>query len=1381
MSFFIAAAAGLTIWSGTGESAAQGPRPIPSGISLPAPGTDLALALREVRAGLGDRERALGLADELESLDLRELALWEALLPALANLGLAPQALQHEAALRLAVLPMLAVRQRDYRALELELARGLPSVAATVPDPAGVALQIARLASIRAAADVVDQAQRQTRTTLNTLHAVVLARAADAGYRLDAAALHALGQVRERRTPVESALAAANAAWAGQRDSARLDRWENDLRAAAALALAGGDNMRASLVLRQQATAPATPTPMQALLLAASDALQATARTAAMAAGDRAGVGDDQRTSMLADPLRVDAADEAMAPLFAEIRRLAGSLRVSLAARAATVNELISLAAERERLLGAATYLSPSEDQRLAWAAVQDAANAARQEVATLQAAAGDIATARSGLRALAIEQLAAKLEELVGLDDQGHALALGQLLDLRPRPAEPRLGAAAAQWSRDVDALQALDARRTAWRKAWDQRGLHEEELFAALRMSSARVQRLWQARLVELVQSLPAAVADDDVSRLAMAIVGDAGKQVQALAGLDNELHRAQANAEADPVVGALWESSGAFRWSLASAGLRELPQFLDRTGRLRAAGSQLAAALNRSLPAAQRLAALLPLSETLGLPWMAVGDGADLEIATESHGEAYMLGGLGRNTPELRRQREFFVGAPLRVAALSLRSLQLAQAGAAQTAPATPSLPWRAGARVLGHAYNDVAQSWWVYLLMPTAGFVGGGLLGVPGGLPGMGAGATAGGGAGLATMGVAIAEDAAFGGLKGLVTGAARVVQRELPPESRGGQIDSYARWVEKGAPEWIDYLKASIALKNIGTKLWATRVNPVAERAAADLARRVVQLDRWVQPEAVGNLARNIARGERAARDAESFVREATSRLHSLPMVQRLDMVRAIRNAEATANSTRQVLVLMRALAEALQAEQQIARLAPGTAAVLAALSNGLSKIPYGLSKIPPDIFKQLNDLRGPDNKYFDLMVYALIDVLQRGPSAAADPSSATATTPGAGTAAPDPQADQALSGYRGAAQQRSTESTQRSAAAAVGPTRRSSAEQMRAAMERDQIIPHEWETKEGLDTLRRMREQEKKEKEQKEKEEKDKKDKDEKLVQDGTKTPIKPVTPPIEPDPTKTDSAGSEKTGWWGFEAVISYKYKGASCTQTLSGEVFGTRAEAEQAMRDDTARAMRADAGNRNEVVPIRQRIYTGPVQSRPTYTGPTGTKAVQCVSVPTTTPSPTAPPAVPSVAKYEPKGSGQPCPQLRQQMMDRCSQMEKDEVKRNCASGATGCSVGGPGCGGTFGDYVGWCTLHPSYEPLLAAGLTMFVSEIKACIELFLGDSKPGRQERGIECQRKAQQKLEAKKGPWVQQACQARCAQDGRSGTATLGGGRHMCECR
>jgi hypothetical protein len=75
----------------------------------------------------------------------------------------------------------------------------------------------------------------------------------------------------------------------------------------------------------------------------------------------------------------------------------------------------------------------------------------------------------------------------------------------------------------------------------------------------------------------------------------------------------------------------------------------------------------------------------------------------------------------------------------------------------------------------------------------------------------------------------------------------------------------------------------------------------------------------------------------------------------------------------------------------------------------------------------------------------------------------------------------------------------------------------------------------------------------------------------------------------------------------------------------------------------------------------------------------------------------------------------------------------------------------------------------------------LTAFIEEIKACIELFLSDGQPGREARGIECQVKAQKKLAGNKETWVQQACQARCAQDGRSGVAVLGGGRHRCECR
>ncbi len=184
-------------------------------------------------------------------------------------------------------------------------------------------------------------------------------------------------------------------------------------------------------------------------------------------------------------------------------------------------------------------------------------------------------------------------------------------------------------------------------------------------------------------------------------------------------------------------------------------------------------------------------------------------------------------------------------------------------------------------------------------------------------------------------------------------------------------------------------------------------------------------------------------------------------------------------------------------------------------------------------------------------------------------------------------------------------------------------------------------------------------------------------------------------------------------------------------------------------------------------------------------TTTG-TGTKTEPVAPVKPVTPTggtggTTKPPAVPS-GTYEPKGSGQPCLQVGQQMEAQCRQMGEDCNRRNCSGGGySGCALDCPGCGGYFGDYVAWCPLHPSYEPKVSAGLTSFVGEIKTCINQFLGDGKPGRRERGAECQGKAQKKLSESKDTWVQQACQARCAQDGRSGVAVLGGARHRCECR
>jgi len=155
---------------------------------------------------------------------------------------------------------------------------------------------------------------------------------------------------------------------------------------------------------------------------------------------------------------------------------------------------------------------------------------------------------------------------------------------------------------------------------------------------------------------------------------------------------------------------------------------------------------------------------------------------------------------------------------------------------------------------------------------------------------------------------------------------------------------------------------------------------------------------------------------------------------------------------------------------------------------------------------------------------------------------------------------------------------------------------------------------------------------------------------------------------------------------------------------------------------------------------------------------------------------------PAATPAGIYEPKGTGQPCLQVGQQMEARCRQMSEDCNRRNCSGGGySGCAVDCPGCGGYFGNYIAWCTLHPSYQARVTAGLTSFVAEIGTCITQFLGDGKPGRRERGGECQRRAQRKLDEGRDAWVQQTCQARCAEDGRKGVAVLGGARHRCECR
>ena len=120
---------------------------------------------------------------------------------------------------------------------------------------------------------------------------------------------------------------------------------------------------------------------------------------------------------------------------------------------------------------------------------------------------------------------------------------------------------------------------------------------------------------------------------------------------------------------------------------------------------------------------------------------------------------------------------------------------------------------------------------------------------------------------------------------------------------------------------------------------------------------------------------------------------------------------------------------------------------------------------------------------------------------------------------------------------------------------------------------------------------------------------------------------------------------------------------------------------------------------------------------------------------------------------------------------MVDQCKQ-------RNCAGGGySGCAVDCPGCG-NFDGFIGWCALHPSYRPMVSAGLSAHLNETQGCIQRFLADNQPGRRERAAACQRESQGRLDANFKQWIAQACQARCSQDGRRGTIKVM--PHRCEC-
>jgi RHS repeat-associated protein len=99
----------------------------------------------------------------------------------------------------------------------------------------------------------------------------------------------------------------------------------------------------------------------------------------------------------------------------------------------------------------------------------------------------------------------------------------------------------------------------------------------------------------------------------------------------------------------------------------------------------------------------------------------------------------------------------------------------------------------------------------------------------------------------------------------------------------------------------------------------------------------------------------------------------------------------------------------------------------------------------------------------------------------------------------------------------------------------------------------------------------------------------------------ATPQPVKPVKPVEPPKPPDTKA-------WYGVEVYYSYKRGGTPCTIGAHKEVFGTRADANEALRFEAWNLGTILTGtDRTDVRIIRQGIYAGPQSTKPTYTGKT------------------------------------------------------------------------------------------------------------------------------------------------------------------------------
>lgn len=157
---------------------------------------------------------------------------------------------------------------------------------------------------------------------------------------------------------------------------------------------------------------------------------------------------------------------------------------------------------------------------------------------------------------------------------------------------------------------------------------------------------------------------------------------------------------------------------------------------------------------------------------------------------------------------------------------------------------------------------------------------------------------------------------------------------------------------------------------------------------------------------------------------------------------------------------------------------------------------------------------------------------------------------------------------------------------------------------------------------------------------------------------------------------------------------------------------------------------------------------------------------------------------PPTPPGRPYIPKPEGPKCSDRAAAYHAECNRILKHCTDTNCRKSFSDCrnqcgSCGAAAVNETFDDK--WCQLHPSYLPAAQGALNDYVSATRQCVDMFLAGQlkEPFFNDQKIGfCQDPHKKRLEQRRKAAVEEACRARCANDGRKGVVKVM--QYRCEC-